>query len=66
MAVAKQVKSVTFTGPDGEDVTVTGPAAVVLAQDAARGTTDFDADVEFVAEEKPAPAKAAPKAADTK
>ena len=45
MAVAKQVKSVTFTGPDGEDVTVTGPAAVVLAQDAARGTTDFDADV---------------------
>lgn len=65
MAEAKQVKSVTFTGPDGEDVTVTGPAALVLAQDAARGTTDFDADVEFVAE-KTVPAKAPAKAADTK
>lgn len=50
----KKVKSVTFTGPNGEDVTVTGPAAEVLAKDAAGDRISFDADVEYEADEKPA------------
>ena len=50
---------VTFTGPDGQDVTVTGAAAEVLAKDAESHRVDFDADVETVGEKKPAAKTAA-------
>jgi hypothetical protein len=52
----KVVKSVTFTGPDGQDVTVTGAAAAILAKDAAGGRIDFDADVVYVGDKEKAPA----------
>lgn len=54
---------VTFTGPDGQDVTVTGPAAEVLANDAASNRIDFDADVEELDD---APVKEPRKVAPTK